>query len=104
MGNGVFFVILGAAAATYFTRFPLLVLSGRVPEWLKRLMSFIAPAVLTALIVPNIFINEGKPGISLSNIYLIAAAVTALIVYYTKNMLLSVVSGVLIVGLLNFFM
>lgn len=97
-------IIFGAGALTYLTRFPLMLLSGKkeIPDWLIKYMSYIAPAVLTALIVPAIFIKQGKLDISFSNEYITAAVITASVAYFTKNMLASVITGICTVGLLMY--
>lgn len=105
MNNDVFLVILGGGIATFITRFPLMLLSSKreIPEWLIKYMRFIAPAVLTALIVPAIFTKQGKLDFSISNIYIPAAIITAIVAYFSKNMLISVLTGVCTVGLFMYF-
>ena len=102
MSHNTTLIILGAALVTYCTRFPLLIYSGpkHIPTWLSRYLSFIAPAVLTALIVPMVFIKQGRPDFSMANQYFIAAVISVLTAYLTKNTLITVVVGVLTVGLL----
>ncbi len=99
-------LIIGAGAATYLTRFPLMIISGRkeISPKVAKLMSFIAPAVLTSLIAPAIFIKEGSIDLSLSNSYIIAAAITALIAYYSKNMLVTVITGIATVAVLMYIL
>jgi branched-subunit amino acid transport protein len=94
--------ILGAGIATYLTRFPLLILAKKkdIPKGLLKYMGYIAPAILTALITPAIFIKQGKLDLSFSNTYIFAAIITSLVAYFTKNMLISVITGVCSVGLL----
>jgi branched-subunit amino acid transport protein len=100
------FIIFGAGIATYLTRFPIMILSGKkeIHAWLIKYMSYIAPAVLTALIVPAIFIKQGKLDLSFKNEYITAAIITAAVAYYTKNMLASVITGICTVGLLMYLM
>lgn len=101
MNNGIIITILGAAIVTYLTRFPLMILSGKkIPSPLMKYLSFIAPAVLTALIAPMIFIKQGRVDISLSNNYFIAAIITVLVSYFSKNMLASLIAGICSVALL----
>lgn len=97
-------IILGAGLATYCTRFPLMIISGRreIPPRLTKFMSFIAPAVFTSLIVPAIFIKQGNIDISFSNKYIIASFITALAAYFSKNMLVSVIIGICTVGILMY--
>lgn len=103
MKNDILIFIIGAGIATYLTRFPLLVLSRKkeIPEGLLKYMEYIAPSILTALIVPAIFIQNGKLNWSFSNIYIIAAIITSLVAYFSKNMLVSVITGICSVGLLS---
>ena len=91
---------------TYCTRFPLMILSGtkEISPKLTKFMSFIAPAVLTSLIVPAIFVNEGKVDFSLDNKYMIAAVITVIAAYFSKNMLVSVITGVCSVGILMYIL
>jgi branched chain amino acid efflux pump len=102
MNHNTALIILGAALVTYSTRFPLLIYSGpkHIPTWLSKYLSFIAPAVLTALIVPMVFIKQGRPDFSVANQYLIAAIVSVLTAFLSKNNLVTVIVGVLTVGLL----
>lgn len=106
MDSKVLIIVAGAAAATYITRFPLMLISGKkeIPKWLERFMSFIAPAVLTSLIVPAIFIKQGKLDFSLSNVYIIASVITGLVAYFARNMLVTVIAGVCTVGLLVYLL
>ncbi|QUH25852.1 AzlD domain-containing protein [Serpentinicella alkaliphila] len=97
-------IILGAGFVTYCTRFPLILATskGEINPGLKKFMSFIAPAVLTSLIIPAIFIREGNIDISLTNNYIIASVITVITAYFSKNMLLSVIVGICTVAILMF--
>jgi branched-subunit amino acid transport protein len=64
----------------------------------------IAPAILTALIVPTIFTSEGRVDISLNNYYIPAAAITILVAYFSKSMLASIITGLCTVGLLTWLL
>lgn len=103
MKSEIIIFILGAGIVTYLTRFPLLVLSKKkdIPEGLLKYMRYIAPSILTALITPAIFIQNNKLNLSFSNIYIIAAIITSLVAYFSKNMLASVITGVCCVGMLS---
>ena len=79
---GYFLTLTGCALATYLTRMPALALSGRfrLPVWLMRLMNYVGPAVLAALIAPSIFAPEGTLELNpLINYGLPAAAVTVVL-------------------------
>lgn len=105
MSIKMMFIILGAGLVTYCTRFPLMVLTskGELSPKLTKFMSFIAPAILTSLIVPAIFIRQGRVDISFNNHYIIATVITTLSVYFSKNMLIGVIIGISTVGILMLF-
>lgn len=89
--------LLCCGAATYLTRMPALVLSEklRIPDGARRFMRFIGPAVITALIAPSVFLPDGRLNLNpLNNIYLLAAAATALTAFLTKKSLPAILAGV----------
>jgi branched-subunit amino acid transport protein len=105
MNHQTALIIFGAALATYSTRFPLLLYSGpkHIPTWLEKCLSFIAPAILTALIIPTIFIQQGKVNVTPTNHYLIGSGISIIIAYIFKNPLVTVIVGVLTVGILVYW-
>ena len=100
---GYFLTLTGCALATYLTRMPALALSGRfrLPVWLMRLMNYVGPAVLAALIAPSIFAPEGTLEL---NYGLPAAAVTVVLSLVTKKSLLSILAGMATVFLFSLIM
>lgn len=90
-------VLLCCGVATYLTRMPALVLSEkiRIPEKARRFMRFIGPAVITALIAPAVFLPDGALDLHpIRNSYLLSAAATALVAYFTKKSLPAILTGV----------
>jgi branched-subunit amino acid transport protein len=59
-------------------------------------MKFIPPAVLTAIIVPAVFMPAGKLNLALDNAYLVAGVASALIAWRAHNLLLTIVLGMAI--------
>ncbi len=53
------------------------------------LLSFSAPAVLTAIWVPIIFIRDGSLDVSLSNPYIVSATIAVITAAKTKNIYLT---------------
>ncbi len=97
MGNTtrLVLIILGMVAATFISRYPVLYLTGRgtLPDRLAFLLRYVPPAVLISIIVPSILYQDGDLSIQLSNEYLVAALVTAVVGWRTKRMILSIVAG-----------
>ncbi|NLO38063.1 MAG: AzlD domain-containing protein [Ruminiclostridium sp.] len=96
-------IILGMSLVTYLPRvLPVVILSKmNIPEWFLQWLKYIPVAVLSALLVPGILISEGKLNFSLHNRNLLAAVPCIFIAYKTKNLFITVLSGVLLMLLLN---
>ncbi len=95
-------VLAAGGLLTFTTRFSFIYLLGRagVPEWLRRALRYVPPAVLTAIIFPEILLVDGALSVSLENFRLLAGIAAALMAWRTKNALLTVVVGMLILWLL----
>ena len=87
------------AVITFSTRY--LFIHPRLPVRLgakmAKLLSFSAPAVLTAIWVPIIFVQKGQLNLALINPYLIAATFAILAAAKSKSVYLT-----MIVGLISF--
>jgi branched-subunit amino acid transport protein len=90
-------VMLLGGLLTYATRlsFILLMEKLRVPGWLRRSLTYVPPAVLTAIIFPEIFVQQGEINISLLNPRLIAGFLAVMVAWRTRNALLTVTAGML---------
>jgi branched-subunit amino acid transport protein len=93
------FLVLGMAFVTFAMRYPILALVSRLtlPPSLLAALKFIPPAVLTALIVPALLAPDGGDlDFTLRNDYMIAGLVTALVAWRTKNILLTLAVGMIV--------
>jgi branched chain amino acid efflux pump len=88
-------LILGMAAVTFATRYPVLAwFSTRpLPERFKTALAYVPAAVLTAIIVPAVLAPDGPVQLTLSNAGLFAGFAAALISWRTKNLLAAIVGG-----------
>ena len=88
-------LVLGMAMVTFGVRYPLLALAGRIqfPPPLVRALKYVPPAVLTAIIVPSVFLPDDSLRLAPTSPYLIGGAVATLISWRTKNLLLTIVLG-----------
>jgi branched-subunit amino acid transport protein len=94
-------IILGMALVTFAIRYPLLALVSKItlPQIVLRALKYVPPAVLTAIIVPAVLFR-GKDDqllVSSSNDYLIAGIVCVLVAWRSKNLLLTIVIGMIVV-------
>ncbi|UCG25379.1 MAG: AzlD domain-containing protein, partial [Chloroflexota bacterium] len=88
---------------TYGTRLSFILLFGRreTPGGLRRALRFVPPAVLTAIIFPELLLPEGTLDLSLGNERLLAGLFAALIAWRTKNVLLTIIAGMALLLLLG---
>ncbi|MDZ4767722.1 MAG: AzlD domain-containing protein [Chloroflexota bacterium] len=88
-------LIVGMAVVTFAVRFPVLVLVGRLPlpAPVFRALRYVPAAVLTAIIVPEVFMPGGTLTLSLESSTLVAGVVSALIAWRSGNLLLTITLG-----------
>ncbi len=90
-----FLLIAGMAAVTISTRIPVLMLLSRrkLPAGIARALNYVPPAVLAAIIVPIVLLPNGQLDLHLSNATLVASLFAVVIAWRTRNLLLTIVSG-----------
>ncbi|HOA22746.1 MAG TPA: AzlD domain-containing protein [Aggregatilineales bacterium] len=97
----VFLIIVGMAVVTYIPRaLPMLALSQRkLPEPVAVWLRYVPVAVLSALLLPSLVVQEGRLDLSAGNLFLWAAIPTLLVAWRTRSMFGAVITGMLIVAL-----
>lgn len=90
----IWIVIFGLGLGSYLLRFAFLGLVGDrpLPDWLMRHLRYTAVAVLPALITPLVLwprATDGQPDPA----RLITAAVAITVGYFTRNVILTMLSG-----------
>lgn len=80
---------------TFGMRFAFIYLFGRfeVPETMRRALRFVPPAVLSAIVFPELLIKSSHFDFSLTNFRLLAGLVAILVAWKTKNTLLTILAG-----------
>jgi len=87
--------IAGAGAVTFALRLSFIALLGRMetPPFLGRALRFVPAAVLTAVVIPFLFYNNGAVQVSLGNERLLAGLVASLIAWRTRSVLFTLGGG-----------
>ncbi len=95
--------ILGAGLITYLIRLSLIMLLDRVrvTAVVKRALQFVPPAVLSAIIFPEMLQPSGEFDLSLGNFLLLAGLVGILAARRTKNVLWTIGAGMSVLWLLQ---
>ncbi|MBF4509808.1 MAG: AzlD domain-containing protein [Aeromicrobium sp.] len=94
--NAIWLVIAGMAITNFVIRFPsLAVLSrARLPEWLRRWLSFIPVSAMATLVVAGVARPDGAWLGPTENPYLWAALGTGLVYWRTRSFLGATLGGV----------
>ncbi|MGD1855919.1 MAG: AzlD domain-containing protein [Leptolyngbyaceae cyanobacterium] len=85
----------GMTLVTFLIRYPLLAMSDRIvlPARLIQALNYVPPAVLTAIIVPTVFIENNSLWLSPSNPRLVGAVAALSIGLWKRNLLLTILVG-----------
>lgn len=99
----IWLVILLGGLITFGIRFSLIYLFGRfkIPETMRRALHYVPPAVLSALIVPELFFHEGALNLALDNSRLLAGLVAIGVAWFTRNTLITILAGMIALFLLQ---
>jgi branched-subunit amino acid transport protein len=91
----IWLVMLFGGLITFGMRFSLIYLFGRfeVPETMRRALHYVPPAVLSAIIVPELLIRDGSVSLSLENIRLLAGIIAIITAWVSRNTLLTILVG-----------
>ncbi|HSL46927.1 MAG TPA: AzlD domain-containing protein [Anaerolineales bacterium] len=91
----IWLVMLLGGLITFGMRFSLIYLFGRfeISETMRRALHYVPPAVLSAIIFPELFLHEGTLSLSPDNPRLLAGLVAIAVAWFTRNTLITIVVG-----------
>lgn len=91
----IWLIMLIGGLITFGMRFSFVFLLGRfeVPVTMRRALHYVPPAVLSAIVFPELFLRAGSLDLSLGNSRLLAGLVAILVAAWTKNSLLTILAG-----------
>lgn len=69
---------------------------------MRRALHYVPPAVLSAIIFPELLYHAGQIDVSLNNTRLLAGIIAIVVAWYTKNTLLTILAGMLALFVLQF--
>jgi len=87
--------LLAAGLVTFATRLSFIALLGRrePPPVVVRALRFVPPAVLSAIILPEMLVRDGVLRPTLDNPRLLAGVVAAVVAWRSRNVLLTIAVG-----------
>ena len=68
-----------------------------MPVWAQQTMRYVPTAVLAAIVVPELLLSNGSLDISPGNARLIGGIVAIVVAWRTRNVLLTVLMGMIVV-------
>jgi branched-subunit amino acid transport protein len=91
----IWIVLLLGGAITFAMRFSFIYLFGRteIPDSLRRALRYVPPAVLSAIVFPELLMHSGRLDVSLGNDRVLAGAFAVLVALVTRNMLATIAAG-----------
>lgn len=101
----IWLVMLLGGLVTFGIRFSLIYLFGRfeVPETMRKALHYVPPAVLSAIVFPELFIRDGVFNPSLDNHRMIAGLVAIFVAWLSRNILITILVGMVALFLLQYF-
>jgi branched-subunit amino acid transport protein len=102
----IWLVMLFGGLITFGMRFSLIYLFGRfeVPETMRRALHYVPPAVLSAIIFPELFLPGGRLDLSLGNTRLLAGLTAIIVAWFSRNTLITIIAGMIALFLLQVFL
>ena len=100
----IWLVMLVGGVLTFGIRFSLIYLFGKlhIPETVRRSLHYVPPAVLSAIIFPELFLKDGELYFSIDNVRLLAGLVAVGVAWFSKNTLVTIIVGMVVLFLLQF--
>ena len=89
--------VIIAGILTYLTRTFMVTLVKRniLSDKIKQVLEYVPAAVFPAIIFPGVFLNETGVFVSLDDPKIIAATLAIIIAYIAKNVIATIISGLL---------
>jgi len=101
----IWLVFLFGGLITFLMRFSFIFLFGRlhIPEAARKALHYVPPAVFSAIVFPELFLHEGILNLSFENHRLLAALVAVAVAWLSKNILITLLAGMIALFLLQWF-
>src|SRR5512142_3035079 len=102
----IWIVVLLGGLITFGMRFSFIFLFGKfhIPVTVRKALHYVPPAVLSAIIFPELFLPNGSPDLSFGNARLLAGLVAILAAWFSKNTLITIIAGMIALFVLQVFM
>lgn len=99
----IWLIMILGGLITFGMRFSLIYLFGRfqVPETMRRALHYVPPAVLSAIIFPELLLHNNHLYLSFNNYRLVAGIIAVLVAWFSKNTLITIIVGMIVLIFLS---
>ena len=99
----IWLIMIIGGLITFGMRFSLIYLFGRfeIPDTMRRALHYVPPAVLSAIIFPELFYPNGNLDLAWTNTRLLAGFIAIAVAWFSKNTLVTIIVGMLALLILN---
>lgn len=100
----IWLVMIAGGLLTFVIRFSFIYLFGKIqiPGLVQRGLRFVPPAVLSAILVPELFLHSGRLDVSLGNERLLAGLIAIAVGWWRRSFLLTILAGLAALLVLQF--
>jgi branched-subunit amino acid transport protein len=101
----IWLVMLIGGSITFGMRFSFISLFGKfhIPETVRKALHYVPPAVLSAIVFPELFLPNGTLNLSFGNSRLLAGLLAVVVAWFTKNTLITILVGMIALFVLQLF-
>ena len=102
----IWLVMLIGGFITFGMRFSFIFLFGKfhIPETVRRALHYVPPAVLSAIVFPELFLRNGTLYLSFGNVRLLAGLIAMAVAWFTKNTLVTILAGMIALFVLQWLL
>ena len=102
----IWLVMLIGGLITFGMRFSFIFLFGKfhIPETVRKALHYVPPAVLSAIVFPELFLPNGTLNLSIENHRLFAGLIAIAVAWFTKNTLITIIAGMIALFALQFLL
>lgn len=99
----IWLVMVIGGLLTFGIRFSLIYLFGKVeiPDTMRRALHYVPPAVLSAIVFPELLIRNNVFDFSLTNVRLLAGIIAIITAWFSRNTLITILVGMAALFLLQ---
>jgi branched-subunit amino acid transport protein len=104
--NNIWLILVIGGLITFGIRFSFIYLFGKfhIPETLRKALHYVPPAVLSAIVFPELLLPNGALNLSFENHRLLAGLAAVVVAWFSRNTLVTILTGMIALFLLQWFL